>query len=164
VSIQMRLNTPCSRRLGATSGGQVGQSVEASGLGGQSVQGDDARRQQTADRAVPVLAKHRVPQAAAAALPDADQLLLVDPRQRLGVERLGAIGHVETDAGPGPRARPATGPAGETTKDPVESLADDLFAEVAGRAHGPVELLSRDELAVLVVMAAVHAPQPNVVG
>ena len=46
----------------------------------------------------------------------------------------------------------------------IESLADHLLAIVLGDSRCAVELLLGDELAVVVVMAAVDTPEPQVVG
>ncbi|MCY3807450.1 MAG: hypothetical protein OXG55_09920 [bacterium] len=46
----------------------------------------------------------------------------------------------------------------------IESLADQLLAVVLGDSRCAVELLLADELSVVVVMAAAHTPEQQVVG
>jgi hypothetical protein len=62
-----------------------------------------------------------------------------------------------TDRGDRHQRRP------KTAEPLVEYLPDDFHAEVLSRAHRQVELLLRREVAVLLMVAAVHAPQFKIV-
>jgi hypothetical protein len=106
-----------------------------------------------------VLTEDRVPQLAAAAGTDPDQFLLVDARQRFGVERLRPVSDLDAESGPA-RGAPRGAEAAERA---VERLPDHLHAEFGGGAHRPVELLFGHELAVIIVVAAVDTPQFEVV-
>ena len=86
--------------------------------------------------------------------PLADKSLLIDLWKRCRKERSRAIGDLH---------HRGAGTASDAPESPVEHLAGELYTVVTGSSEHPILLLLGEEFAVVVVVAAVHAPQPNIV-
>ncbi|WP_157856929.1 hypothetical protein [Streptomyces sp. PRh5] len=149
------MNTPLFPEQCLRVRGQGFQRVQAGGIGLEGVEGDRCGRQLTAHGAVSVFSEDRVVVLASRAGADTDELLLVDARQRAGVEGLRPVGEGDAAA-----ARAACEPAEHL----VQLLADHLHGEVTCGAHDAIALLLGHELRVLCVVPAVDAPEGEVVG
>lgn len=136
--------------------GQGLQRVESGLLGLKGVEGDRGGGQTAAHGAVAVLAEDCVPDAAARARANASEGFLADAREGAWVEGLRLVGD-----GNAAVARVA---AGQSSEGAFQSLTDYLKAEVARCSHETVALLNGEELGVFGVVAAVHAPQGEVLG